>query len=238
MPPFYCNARYFLITYPQCGNLSEWAVLDRFTQLGAECIIARELHANLGLHLHVFADFGSKFRSRKNDIFDVDGRHANISPSRRNPGEGYDYAIKDGDVVAGGLERPRGVSGRTASDTWTEITGAENRDEFFRLVEELDPKSMCCSFTQLSKYADWRYAELPTEYESPGGIEFVSGDVDGRDAWVQANGIGLGQTFVGESCPSPRIGLSGDPLHPLLRLCGSRTLNTLEAIASGGEVRC
>nr|UBQ66268.1 Rep protein [finch CRESS-DNA virus] len=193
--PFYCNARYFLITYSQCGDLCEWAVLDRFAELGAECIIAREFHADLGLHLHCFIDFGRKFRSRKTDVFDVDGRHPNIKPSRGTPEKGYDYAIKDGDVVAGGLERPSRTtgSGKTV-DLWSQIAGAENRAEFWELCEELDPKSLCCSFGQLQKFADWRFAEDPPVYESPTGFRFVEGDVDGRDDWLQAAGLGLGQT--------------------------------------------
>lgn len=204
MPSFACNARHFLITYSQCGDLSEWSVLDLFTELGAECIIAREEHADLGLHLHVFVDFGRKFRSRKTDIFDVDGRHPNIQRSWGTPEKGYDYAIKDGDIVAGGLERPDGIhgSGKTF-DLWSQIAGAADRGEFWRLCEELDPKSMCCSFGQLQKFADWRFADIPAEYESPSGFDFVEGDVDGRDQWLSQSGIGLGQPPVGESCPSP-----------------------------------
>jgi len=224
MPSFLCNARHFLITYAQCGDLSEWAVLDKFSSLGAECIIARELHEDLGLHLHVFVDFGRKFRSRRVDIFDVDGRHPNIKRSWGTPEKGYDYAIKDGDVVAGGLERPDGIHGSGKNfDLWSQIAGAEDRGEFWRLCEELDPKSMCCSFGQLQKFADWRFAEVPAEYESPGGFEFVPGDVDGRDQWVQDSGIGLGSSFVGVSCPSAG-GVS--PLGPLvrsLRLAGEPT---------------
>lgn len=199
--PFHCNARYFLITYAQCGDLSEWSVLDRFVSLGAECIIGREHHADLGLHLHVFADFGRKFRSRKTDVFDVDGRHANIQPSKGTPEKGYDYAIKDGDIVAGGLARPSGRAGSGKTfDLWSEIAGAEDREEFWRLVEELDPKSMCCSFGQLQKFADWRFAEVPPVYESPRGFEFVGGDVDGRDDWLASTGIGLGQSSVVGKC--------------------------------------
>uniref|UniRef100_A0A8E7G1P8 Replication-associated protein n=1 Tax=Phylloscopus inornatus Genomoviridae sp. TaxID=2814958 RepID=A0A8E7G1P8_9VIRU len=196
--PFYCNARYFLLTYAQCGDLSEWSVLDRIATLGGECIIGRELHTNLGLHLHVFIDFGRKFRSRKTDIFDVDGRHPNIVPSRGTPEAGYDYAIKDGDVCAGGLGRPNRQtgSGRTV-DLWSQIAGAENRDEFWELCEELDPKSLCCSFTQLQKFADWRFAEVPPVYASPPGLEFVGGDLDGRDEWVRLSGIGLDQSLLG-----------------------------------------
>ncbi|AJD07460.1 replication-associated protein [Odonata associated gemycircularvirus 1] len=198
MPSFCTNARHFLITYAQCGDLSEWNVLDKFSSLGAECIIAREYHADLGLHLHVFVDFGRKFRSRKTDIFDVDGRHPNIKRSWGTPEKGYDYAIKDGEVVAGGLERPDGVhgSGKTF-DLWSQVAGAEDRGEFWRLVEELDPKALCCSFTQLSKFADWRFAEVVADYESPGGIGFVPGDVDGRDSWVESAGLGLGEPPVG-----------------------------------------
>nr|UGV21545.1 MAG: replication-associated protein [Giant panda Genomoviridae] len=199
--PFYCNARYFLVTYSQCSNLCEWAVLDRFTTLGAECIIARELHEDLGLHLHCFVDFGRKFRSRKTDVFDVDGRHPNIQASRGTPEKGYDYAIKDGDVVAGGLERPARSTGCGKTvDLWSQIAGAESRTEFWELCEELDPKSMCCSFSQLQKFADWRFAEDPPVYESPAGFGFVAGDVDGRDDWLQAAGLGLGQTQLRGEC--------------------------------------
>ena len=130
MPSFHCNARYFLITYAQCGDLSEWDVLEHIGGLGAECIIARENHQTLGVHLHVFVDFGRKFRSRKTDVFDVHGRHANIQPSRGTPEKGYDYAIKDGDVVAGGLERPEGRVGSGKNfDLWTQITDAADREE-------------------------------------------------------------------------------------------------------------
>lgn len=199
MPTFTCNARYFLITYAQCGDLCHWAVLDRFVKLGAECIIGREHHADGGVHLHVFCDFGRKFRSRKTDVFDVGGFHPNIEASRGTPEKGWDYAVKDGDIVAGGLGRPSGAVGtRSTADKWAEIAGAENRDEFWRLCEELDPKSLCCSFTQLQKFADWKFAVDPPTYVHPSGFEFVQGDVDGRDDWVREAGLGLGQSLLGK----------------------------------------
>lgn len=222
--PFHCNARYFLITYAQCGDLSEWRVLDRFVELGAECIIARELHADLGIHLHVFVDFGRKFRSRKTDVFDVDGRHPNIAASRGTPEKGYDYAIKDGDVVAGGLERPsrRTGSGKTF-DLWAQITSAESGAEFWELCEELDPKSLCCSFGQLQKFHDWRFAEQPPVYESPSGLGFVEGDVDGRDDWVSSAGLGLGQSSLDGECILPVEPLRARPLLADARSPGGGT---------------
>lgn len=205
--PFAFNSRYVLLTYAQCGDLCHWKVLDCIGGLGAECIIARELHEDLGLHLHVFVDFGRKFRSRKTDIFDVDGRHPNINPSRGTPEKGYDYTIKDGDVVAGGLERPQRATGTGKTfDLWSQIAGAEDRNEFWHLCEELDPKSLCCSFGQLQKYADWRFAEDPPVYEHPTGFDFVGGDVDGRDDWVSRSGISMGQPLLGMSSRSCACG--------------------------------
>lgn len=199
MPSFVCNFRYGLITYPQCDGLDPFRVMERFSSLGAECIIGRERHEDGGLHLHVFADFGRKFRSRKTDVFDVDGRHPNVEPSKGTPEKGYDYAIKDGDVVCGGLGRPEPSGGGdgASSAKWARITQAENRDEFWELVHELDPKAAACSFNALSKYADWRFAEVPPEYKHDGRIEFVPGDADGRADWVSQSGIRLAEPFLG-----------------------------------------
>lgn len=198
MPSFVCNARYFLVTYAQCGDLSHWDVLGLFGRLGAECIIGRENHADGGIHLHVFADFGRKYRSRRVDIFDVGGHHPNISPSAGTPEKGYDYAIKDGDVVAGGLERPSGGSDRGSGDKWSRIAGAPTREEFFALCEELDPRSLCTSFTSLQRFADWKYRPAPVEYEHPREFVLDEGEVDGRLGWVQQAGIGHSEPRLGK----------------------------------------
>ena len=139
---FTINARYVLLTYAQSAGLDGWAVMDHISTLGGECIVAREDHADGGTHLHVFCDFGRKFRSRKADIFDVDHHHPNIEPSKGTPEKGYDYAIKDGDVICGGLGRPNASRTRdsNAHSRWTEITSAENREQFWELVHSLDPK--------------------------------------------------------------------------------------------------
>jgi len=209
--PFLCNGRYFLVTYAQCGELDPFLVVDKFSSLGAECIIGREYHEDEGLHLHVFVDFGRKYRSRAAGIFDVDGRHPNIQASRGTPEQGYDYCIKDGDVVAGGLERPEPRRTGTGKnfDLWTEITNATDPDEFWSLCHQLDPKSAACSFSQLQKYCDWRFAPKRSEYESPGGIEFIGSDVDGRDEWLHQSGIGDAEPLVGESIVPVAMGAHG-----------------------------
>lgn len=198
--PFAFSAKYALLTYPQCGDLSPHRVVDVITKLGGSCIIGRENHQDGGIHLHVFADFGRKLRSRKANLFDVDGRHPNVAPSRGTPEKGYDYAIKDGDIVGGDLKRPepRRAGDGSTMEKWSEITRAENREEFWKLVHRLDPKSAACSFGQLSKYADWKFAVDPPDYEHPAGIEFFGDDVDGRHDWLQQSGIGSDEPLVGK----------------------------------------
>lgn len=175
--PFDLHCRYVLLTYAQCGDLDPFEVSNAISAIGAECIIGRESHADGGTHLHAFLDFGRKRRFRNQATFDVLGRHPNIVRSRGTPWDGYDYAIKDGDVVAGGLERPErpAVSGGKRTERWAEILLAETREEFFTRIRQLDPERLVTCFTQICKYADWEYAEAPEEYSTPDGTFDLGG---------------------------------------------------------------
>lgn len=161
---FVINQRYVLLTYSQCSDLDPFAVVDVLSGLGAECIVARERHSDGGTHLHAFVDFGRKFRSRRTDILDVDGFHPNISPSRGNPAGGYDYATKDGDIVAGGLARPDSPDVTEGRNPYAEICMAETRDDFWDLVTTLAPRMLLANFNSLSAYADWKYRVDPEPY--------------------------------------------------------------------------
>lgn len=178
---FHACARSFLLTYAHAEGqdgrdpLDTFAIVGRLGELGGECIVARELYpTSAGFHFHVFVMFERRFRSRKVDVFDVGGYHPNIEPSRKNAVGGFDYATKDGDIVAGGLARPSGESGRKGvdrtADAWGQITAASSPAEFWQLLEELDPKSMVCSFNAVSKFCDWRFREEPVPYCGPDGI--------------------------------------------------------------------
>lgn len=188
------RAKYVLLTYAQCGGLDPWEVMEHISGMGAECIIGRELHADEGIHLHCFVDFGREYSTRKTDAFDVAGQHPNIERVGKTPHKAYDYAIKDGDVVCGGAERPSESGGRDRKShaTWTRIANARSRDEFWELCRELDPKSMCTNFSTLQRFADWQYREHIPEYTSPSGISFYGGGLDGRDDWLSQSGIGSG----------------------------------------------
>jgi len=218
---FLFSARYALLTYPQCGDLDGWAVSDHLSSLGAECIVGRENHSDGGTHLHAFLDFGRKKQSRRSDIFDVGGHHPNIAPSRGRPGVGYDYAIKDGDVVAGGLARPGGSGLSEAQNKWGQIVAAESRDEFFDLLRELDPKTLVTRWTELNKYADAAYAPVPEPYVGSDGKQFELGVVPELARW--------GEQLVGDNPLEGR-------LKSLVLYGPSRTGKTVWARSLGPHV--
>ena len=177
--------RYCLLTYSQCGDLDPFDVVDHLSSLGAECIVAREHHKDEGLHLHAFVDFGRKFRSRNVRAFDVQEQHPNVSATRLSPQAGWDYATKDGDIVAGGLERP---GDETSSSTdWAKIVAASDADTFWKLCETLAPRALLCNFNSVRAFAEWRYKPDPPLYESPRGISFSTDDFPSLTEWVQSN---------------------------------------------------
>lgn len=183
MSAFYFSARYVLLTYAQCGTLSEWDVLDHISSLGGECIIGREDHVDGGTHLHVFVDFGRKKQSRRSSFFDVGGKHPNVVPSRGRPEGGWDYATKDGDVVAGGLARPGSDRLPAAANIWSSVVDAESREEFLDLVRQLDPKTFVLRHRELLEYADRYFAERIEPYVGPVGLEFELGVVPELAGW-------------------------------------------------------
>lgn len=193
---FVKGVKYALLTYAQSDGLDPWAVVDMLSAHRAECIIGRELHADGGIHHHAFVDFGRQFSSRKTDVFDVGGFHPNIQKSLGTPEKGYDYAVKDGDVVAGGLERPlsgqSGSGARTSRVVWTTITMADTAEEFWELCHELAPEHVCRSFNSLAKYAEWRFRPVDEPYATPNGVWIDASGVEGINEWLYQAGLGSG----------------------------------------------
>lgn len=187
--------KHVLLTYAQSPDLDPEEVNTLIRRLGGECIIGRENHLDGGIHFHCFVQFEHEFITTNIRAFDVGGRHPNVRKMYRTPEKGYDYAIKDGNVVGGTLERPSRSSVGQSSNKWLEIIAAETREEFFELVAGLDPKSLCCSFGSLWKYADWKYRVDRAPYSTPRGISLHAEGVAGLDDWVRGN---LGVDIPGE----------------------------------------
>lgn len=210
--PFRFAAKYGLLTYSALGEDSSavgelaWKIVRTLGERGAECIVGREHHRDGGLHLHAFFMFGRKFESRDVRVFDVDGHHPNIVRGYSSPRAGYDYAIKEGDVVAGGLEQPddrRGATMDRDGGVWAEILLAETREEFFETCARLAPRALLCSFTSLSCYADWKYRPIPEPYRSPEGLQFVTDGFPELAQFVERmhGGCRGGERFFTDSLP-------------------------------------
>lgn len=190
------NAKYLFLTYPQIPDDDDfyWGVLDQISSLDAECIIGRERHSDGGLHLHVLCQWirSGGFSTRNARAFDFRGRHPNIERVGRTPWKVWDYACKDGDIVAGGLARPSEESsgeGGSAwegeyTSKWAYIADAATKSEFFdRLLAE-DPRAFACSYSSIAKFADWKYKPAAQEYCSPADFEFNLDGYPELRAWV------------------------------------------------------
>ena len=126
--PFRFAAKYGLLTYSALGTDSNSVadlgakIVIMLGDLGAECIVGRESHLDGGLHLHAFFMFGRKFESRNVRIFDVDGHHPNIVRGYKDARAGCAYAIKEGDVVGGGLDPDSlGTEVDTSGGVWATL---------------------------------------------------------------------------------------------------------------------
>lgn len=227
---FQFRRRYGLFTYAQCGGLDPFAVCNHFASLRAECIIGREDHADGGTHLHCFVDFNREFSSRDPRFADVEGFHPNVLPGRKTPEKMWDYATKDGDVVAGGLERPDGSGVPRSRDVWHDIILAESRAEFFELCAELAPRALACSYNSLRAYADWKYRPVRLPYSTPSGVRIDTTGVGELDDWVRENLVG--HQSGGELSCSSAVVCSGTGFPPF----GGSLPNPLRRATASGRM--
>ncbi|AMH87699.1 replication-associated protein [Pteropus associated gemycircularvirus 6] len=194
------NRRYVLFTYSQAGpDFDYWAVVDLLGDLGAECIIGREEHADGGIHFHVFTDFGRLFSTRKVRVFDVGGKHPNIQPIGRTPAKAYDYAIKDGDVVAGGLGRPGGDCDWDPDNFWSSAAHCGSADEFLHFCDQLAPRDLIRSFPNFRAYANWKWDTGVPEYSQPVGAVFDTTAAPGIDEWLRKSLVLFGPYGCGKT---------------------------------------
>lgn len=224
MPTFDFHSRYGLFTYSQCDGLDPHDIVKHFTTLGAECIIGREHHADGGLHFHAFVDFGRKRRFRRHVFADVGLFHPNIAPSRGTPEAAYDYATKEGDIVAGGAERPQcRATGRSGSggsgDTMGQLVALEDEQEFWDACKRLAPGLLLRNFPSLQSYAKWRFTSTLEQYSHPQSLLFHDERISELVEWREHN---LSDTeYVGRLVLDPvSIALSfGGSSWPFGRRC-------------------
>jgi hypothetical protein len=187
MSTFRFQARYALLTYAQSNGLNPNRIVERIGGYGGECIVGEENHSDGHIHYHVFCDFGNKFRSRHCDVFDVDGFHPNIQTTKRSPKAGWDYATKDGNIVAGGLAEPMETTIERDDDKWSTLCDITDEAVFWDSCKNLVPKNLITNFISLQKYANWKFNKPCVEYKTPSTVRFNNESIHELDDWATAN---------------------------------------------------
>lgn len=185
---FRFQAKYGLLTYAQSDGLDPWRINDVLAGLGCECIVAKELHADGGTHYHAFFMHSTKLRTRDARAFDVDGHHPNILRGSKTPHAMYDYATKDGDVVAGGLCRPDEVPAKTdPDDFWRRVFEASTREETLSAAQESSVSLFGRYFFQVRAIAEGKTVQNPLHYVSPESLEWELGPYPELPDWCNTH---------------------------------------------------
>lgn len=203
------DAKYLLLTYPRIPRASEDAlcvqIVHTLSEIGAECLVCRELHEPTGAaedvfapaHFHVFVDFGGrKFSTRDPRRFDVGGLHPNIERVGRTPWIVFDYATKDGDVVGGGATRPEEDAPCDGTAIWEYMLAAGDKHEFLARMREYQPMHYIRSHTQVLATARTEYPDPPEEYEAPRGVSVHFEGYPEIKRWVDLELNGDGNRYV------------------------------------------
>jgi len=207
MASFRFQNRYVLLTYSQCGDLDPFKIVDLISSYNGECIIGRESHEDRGTHLHAFVDFNRTKKFSKQDCFDIDGYHPNIAPmTRGQPGDMWDYATKDGDIVGGGLlDRPETTSGRkrkTAEQTNPEelkrLRTMTSETELDEALWDIFGERYILSYGNIASFKRDILKPKPTPYKNPEGLVIDYEAYPELKHWVEENieGFKLGGKIV------------------------------------------
>nr|QCX29477.1 Replication-associated protein [Plant associated genomovirus 5] len=181
-------AKYGLLTYAQSDGLDPFRIVNLLSELGAECIVGKEHRADGGTHYHAFFMFSRKFQSRNARIFDIDTYHPNILRGRKSPEQMYDYATKDGDVVAGGLERPSGTQSSSDTDSfWGNVFDAETREETLRVARESSVSLLGRYYFQVRAIAESKAVQNPLDYVSPPELEWKLRSYPELNDWCETH---------------------------------------------------
>lgn len=185
---FRFQAKYGLLTYAQSDGLDPHRIVQLLGDLGAECIVGKERHADGGTHYHAFFMFDRKFSTRNARVFDIDSYHPNILGGRKTPEQMYDYATKDGDVVAGGLERPTRPQSSSDSDSfWRDVFDAPDRETTLRCAYESNVGLFGRYFFQVRAIAEGKAVKNPLDYVSPEELEWELGPYPELRDWCETH---------------------------------------------------
>lgn len=157
---FRFQAKKAFLTYSQCDTMTKEDVYYTLNERYGlkRYMIAEELHADEGRHLHCFLEFDRKLNCRRIDAFDIntgeDQYHPNIKVVQRGQ-ENEDNVLK---YIQ--KEDPAPLTNICPRKTWGEMRDeANDADDWLAMVDKYYPKEAANNWERLQYYANQRFKE-------------------------------------------------------------------------------
>lgn len=154
---FRLQSQRLFLTYPRFeGDFTKEDILDHLRELLNDhqppyviqkYIVADEQHEDGGRHVHVFLELNQRCSISSPNFLDVFGNHGNYQTCR-SPKAVAEYCTKEGDFISDFFKTKKG---------WGDVLGAENKEEFYRLAAEVDPRGFVYNQRQIDYFADKRF---------------------------------------------------------------------------------
>jgi len=151
---FRFDAKNVFLTYANSGDLTKERLRDFLLEdLGCRWFhISRESHSDGRPHLHAYAGWDGRHRSRDERHFDCAGQHPNITIPR-NIGDVRKYISKDGDFLTN-CDGPDFDRDSDCADGWGELLTAETREAFMDGARRKRPRDYVLSYERLEYFCD------------------------------------------------------------------------------------
>jgi len=151
---FRFDAKNVFLTYANSGDLTKERLRDFLLEdLGCRWFhISRESHSDGRPHLHAYAGWDGRHRSRDERHFDCDGQHPNVTVPR-NVGDVRKYISKDGDFLTN-CDGPDFDRDSDVADGWGELLTAETREAFMDGARRKRPRDYVLSYERLEYFCD------------------------------------------------------------------------------------
>lgn len=154
---FRFDAKQVFLTYPRTGELGIDSVAGHLQSLGCDGhVVGRETHADGEYHIHAYGRWTSRFCSRNQRIFDVNGRHPNIQ-SVRNATHVITYVKKGGDFVST-------IEDGSRPERYHDLIEAATEDEFWKIAKARYARDYVIHFDRLQHFCEHRFTKHQDHY--------------------------------------------------------------------------
>lgn len=170
--PFQFDNRKVFLTYAQVGDTPLNDIFQFLSQLRVGrnpeqpryLVVSRERHADGGFHFHAVIDFGKRFRSRDERVFDFNGLHPNIVAIRtdRQYKNNVDYTKKDGEFQELGEYQEPEERGHKQQHWIDLIDGSTNPGDFMAKAKAVAPRDFVLQNDKFEAFAHKYYNNVET----------------------------------------------------------------------------